>query len=417
MRRMFGLGLMLLMFLTVWSAPSIALADPSPFCNGEAAPTLDQAFAGLATLLADRAGTPKECSHTEQASGDLQQATSGGLFYLRKSTNTPTFTDGADHWALRGTQSLHWTTSEADPPSSAEVSTVPSTISQPAPTPVAVVAASAALPIGIPINFPGTAIAVIVVVVGLVLCIAVALMLQQQRRRAQSGISKGTQLVAARATGAAGGLSIGTAPYMPAVPVSELQSAITDIGTNRVTEQADAVLRADPEAMIWQGSPSAAAILMPGIIKWAAVLVVAVSIRSWVASSIAGSGSTPSSNELSTIVQWLIVGVAVLGMARSVLVSWVRIFTTKYRATRQRLEITSGVFGQTTVTYELFELRNAVIERPFVYRLLGVGNLLITHRTRGAVRLHAIANPDGVRDILRSSGQIEAARFEKAQWR
>jgi hypothetical protein len=38
-------------------------------------------------------------------------------------------------------------------------------------------------------------------------------------------------------------------------------------------------------------------------------------------------------------------------------------------------------------------------------------------RTKGPVHLTAIRNPAGVRDILRSSGQIEAARFEKAEWR
>src|SRR5207302_2498893 len=126
-----------------------------------------------------------------------------------------------------------------------------------------------------PSSSPGTSIAVLVVAVGLLLCVGMALMLQRQRRRAYPGVGKGAQLVAAEATAPAGGPGAGIAQYVPAVPVGELPSAITDIGTNRVTEQADAVLRADPEAMIWQGSPSGVAILLPGLLKWAVALVVA----------------------------------------------------------------------------------------------------------------------------------------------
>src|SRR5947209_8255612 len=215
MRRMLVPSFMLLVVLTTPSAPYVALADPSPFCNLDAAPTFDQAFAGLATILGDRVGGPTECSHAEQPSGDLQQATSAGLFYLRKSTNIATFTDGAEHWALRGTQSLHWTTSEVDPPSTSEVSTLSSTVSQPTSAPSnGNGAASAAAS---PSSSPGTSIAVLVVAVGLLLCVGMALMLQRQRRRAYPGVGKGAQLVAAEATAPAGGPGAGIAQYAPAV--------------------------------------------------------------------------------------------------------------------------------------------------------------------------------------------------------
>jgi hypothetical protein len=61
-------------------------------------------------------GQPLECEHTDPVSGDSLQQTSTGLAFYRKSTNTPTFTTGYDHWALTP-QGLHyWTGSSVDPP-------------------------------------------------------------------------------------------------------------------------------------------------------------------------------------------------------------------------------------------------------------------------------------------------------------
>ena len=40
--------------------------------------------------------------------GDVQQQTTGGLLYWRKSTNTPAFTDGEQHWALQAGQMVTW---------------------------------------------------------------------------------------------------------------------------------------------------------------------------------------------------------------------------------------------------------------------------------------------------------------------
>jgi hypothetical protein len=73
--------------------------------------------------------------------------------------------------------------------------------------------------------------------------------------------------------------------------------------------------------------------------------------------------------------------------------------------------------AQRKVTRELHELGDATIERPFHYRFFGVGDLTIQHRSGGAVVLQAIRNAEVVRDLLRGSGQFEAARLDKARWR
>lgn len=66
--------------------------------------------------LATRWVNPLECEHTEPSTGDAHQATTTGLSFYRKSTNTPTFTDGYHHWALIAEGLAYWTGSSIDPP-------------------------------------------------------------------------------------------------------------------------------------------------------------------------------------------------------------------------------------------------------------------------------------------------------------
>jgi hypothetical protein len=44
------------------------------------------------------------------------QETSTGLAFYRASTNTPTFTDGFQHWALTAFGLVNWTGAAIDPP-------------------------------------------------------------------------------------------------------------------------------------------------------------------------------------------------------------------------------------------------------------------------------------------------------------
>jgi hypothetical protein len=414
-----------LVVLAVLSGPAsaLALADQFPFCPGADAPTIGQPFQELAARVGDRVGHAVECEHAEPATGDLQQQTSAGLLYLRQTTSTPTFTDGAEHWALRGAQSFHWTTDSPDPPADAEAFVAAQLVPQPT---VAAAAAAAPQPVATIAN-PATSstgtslpVAVTVLVIGLLLCVGFAVLLQRQRARsaAPRGAAGPGQLVAA-AVGPTAGLAtpLGQPPRIPAVSVRELQGALQDIGRNRVTEQADAVLQFDPEAMIWQGHPSVAAVLAPKLVRWLLVVILSLFAGAWLASLIAGSSSSPSAPDSAATVQWLVVLAAIAWVVWSAGVSYARLRATKYRATRQRIDLTSGVFGQTTITRELHELGDAIINRPLHYRLFGVGNLAIAHRTKPPIRLEAIDNPEGVRDMLRAAGQIEAARIQKAAWR
>ena len=78
--------------------------------------TLVPLFAQLKARLGDKMGDPIECEHTNVDNGDSLMQTTTGLAFYRKATNTPTFTNGFEHWALTAQGLVYWTGDSIDPP-------------------------------------------------------------------------------------------------------------------------------------------------------------------------------------------------------------------------------------------------------------------------------------------------------------
>jgi hypothetical protein len=91
---------------------------PSNYCSAGSSPEFVFGFAALKSQLGDGMGMPIECEHANPDNGDTLQQTSTGLSFYRKSTNTPTFTNGWDHWGLTTAGLVYWTGSSIDPPGS-----------------------------------------------------------------------------------------------------------------------------------------------------------------------------------------------------------------------------------------------------------------------------------------------------------
>jgi hypothetical protein len=91
-----------------------------------------------------------------------------------------------------------------------------------------------------------------------------------------------------------------------------------------------------------------------------------------------------------------------------------RLKTTKYSASSQRLIVEEGSLHSVNRPYELHKLGDAVISKPLLLRIFGVSNLVIT---TPPVQLYGLRNAEYVRDILRQGGQLEAQRVDKIRWR
>jgi hypothetical protein len=103
-------------------SPPVPTTPTNPECGSGESPVYRFGFAALSQRLAGQMGQPRSCEYADpSASGDTLQDTEKGLAFYRRSTNTPTFTNGKDHWALSISGLLHWTGDSIDPPMEAEL--------------------------------------------------------------------------------------------------------------------------------------------------------------------------------------------------------------------------------------------------------------------------------------------------------
>ena len=233
--------------------------------------------------------------------------------------------------------------------------------------------------------------------------------------------------------------------------VSELKvTSNLDIGDSKVTAAAHLLLNYDPEAMVWQDSPSAS-LMIPSILKWLFIFLIWLIVLSFVhspskppqnsatqtkesidnkpiknkkakanqnnedkqpkTSNKAISTEDESNNTAYHLI--LIIGLLVLSkQIYSHIKEYLSIKNITYKMTSQRLTIESGIFSKAIITYELHHLDNGQVFKPWNIRLFERENLYIS-----GIWLLAIKNAEAVRDLIRNAGQIEAGRIDKARFR
>jgi zinc ribbon protein len=187
----------------------------------------------------------------------------------------------------------------------------------------------------------------------------------------------------------------------PAAPaVSSTFDATMQRGPGGFAPVAPVLLHSDNEALVWEDRPAPVLLLLGKLILgW--VIVIALSLY------------------LSTVIPgWQLEYSGVLAAIALVNIGWRfwELRSISYRVSSQRLEVTQGRFSQTTQTYELIRMgESPTITTPFLLRLVGRGNLMIT--LPQPLTLQAIKDPKAVRDLLRRAGQIEVSRWDKIRLR
>jgi hypothetical protein len=115
-------GLAVLALVVTFAVPASASAQTANGCAPGQAPGYVFGFADLQSRLTVAMGDPMSCEFPDpNGTGDVHQRTTRGLAFWRKATNTPTFTNGSEHWAITVRGLLYWTGSSIDPPPSAVV--------------------------------------------------------------------------------------------------------------------------------------------------------------------------------------------------------------------------------------------------------------------------------------------------------
>ena len=90
-----------------------------------------------------------------------------------------------------------------------------------------------------------------------------------------------------------------------------------------------------------------------------------------------------------------------------------QVYCIQYEVDSEELRYYSGIFKRKHEIIELYRVKDFLIEKPMIYRLLGLGNLTIytSDKTTPVLRMQGIREPDEKYKILR--GLVELNRREK----
>lgn len=190
--------------------------------------------------------------------------------------------------------------------------------------------------------------------------------------------------------------------YVP--PISRVPTpSMGATDNNHFTSDAECILQSTGERIAWQGKPSMM-LLIPRVAAWTAVLFLA---SSWALSSRSG---------WAWVLLWMSCAAMYVGGG------YLRLRSTMYRISSQRLEITSGLLNTNTETINLMAIGQVRIENRFPWSLFGIGDLVLdasemsAENGSGNLRLVGIRNLSSVRDLIHSSSNIMGQLWDERRF-
>jgi membrane protein YdbS with pleckstrin-like domain len=158
------------------------------------------------------------------------------------------------------------------------------------------------------------------------------------------------------------------------------------------------------EETLWRGTPSWA--LLFGKIVRAALAAVLLPLILYLGYDWLSAYSPAIQDKHDTIfrVGWLTTLAVVLLLAIQVIVALVRIKSTLYTITNQRVIIETGIVSKSVEDIDLRTIDDTSFQQRVLDRLLGIGNVTIVSSDKMAPTyvLHGVPDPRGLRETIRS---------------
>jgi uncharacterized membrane protein YdbT with pleckstrin-like domain len=149
------------------------------------------------------------------------------------------------------------------------------------------------------------------------------------------------------------------------------------------------------EQTLWSGSPSK--VLLAGHIAGIVLVAVGIPAFAWFFAIPYGIAAAA-----------VIVAFQLLALA----VSWIRLHSTQYTVTNQRVMIERGVFSKSLDEIDLRYVDDSLFHQSFFARILGIGDvtLISSDKTNPRYVLRSIGDPRGVREMIRSAAYQSSQR-------
>jgi membrane protein YdbS with pleckstrin-like domain len=155
------------------------------------------------------------------------------------------------------------------------------------------------------------------------------------------------------------------------------------------------------EETLWRGSPSAKILL--GRIFVALALLLIVYGVAWLVSYAAQPTDIEQSSKI-TMTAWLVAGLIVLYHVIAAFVILIKLRSTLYTVTSQRVMIETGIFSKHLDEIDLRYIDDTQFTQRFVDRILGIGNVTMMSNdpTTPVQMLRGVNDPRNLRELIRS---------------
>jgi uncharacterized membrane protein YdbT with pleckstrin-like domain len=160
------------------------------------------------------------------------------------------------------------------------------------------------------------------------------------------------------------------------------------------------------EETLWHGTPSPT-LLMPHYAGIVAVLIGLPLFVRFFASSMPDVQAADMRR-----FGWIATAILILIQIAMLLVAWLRLRSTMYTITNQRVLIERGIFSKMVDEIDLRYVDDSQFAQSFVDRILGIGNVTLLSSDKNTPRyvLTSIKDPRGVREIVRTQAYQSSHR-------
>ena len=161
------------------------------------------------------------------------------------------------------------------------------------------------------------------------------------------------------------------------------------------------------EQTLWHGTPSPT--LLMG--HFAAILVVLIGIpllTRFFGSTMPEPERAASMIRFGWIATLIIVTIQVIALA----IAWIKLRSTSYTVSNQRVLIEQGIFTKTVDEIDLRYVDDSQFTQTLVERILGIGHVTLISSDTSSPRyvLRSIADPRGVRELIRAQAYQNSQR-------
>jgi uncharacterized membrane protein YdbT with pleckstrin-like domain len=161
------------------------------------------------------------------------------------------------------------------------------------------------------------------------------------------------------------------------------------------------------EEALWHGTPSPT-LLLGHIFGIVFVLVAVPLLTRFFASTM------PDDVRASGMIRfgWIATAILVVIQSIALLVAWIKLRSTMYRVTNQRVLIEQGVFSKTVDEIDLRYVDDSTFTQTLMDRLLGIGSVTLMSSDTNTPRyvLRSIKDPRGVREMIRAEAYQKSQR-------